>query len=156
MQTLLLGGLLAGFLLVATVLLLSDRAGGMGGRVKAFIIGVGETFERAFGVDWLDRDSIPGTFDQIGHAALWGTGMLVLGLAFRRWIHPLATAVAITAISISFEFLQATATTSRKLDPGDAVANTVGVLIALVVVLLVGVLIDFIVRPLREWLAARS
>lgn len=144
-------GLVASFMAVATVLLLSDRAGGWGGQIKTFILDVGEAFESTFGVDWLDRDSIPGTFDQIGHAALWGGGMLVIGLGLRRWIPPVLTALFLLGASIIFELLQSEVTEQRVLQPSDAVANAVGIVIATVVVLLMGLVWDFFIVPVRNW-----
>lgn len=144
-------GILASFVLIAAVLLLSDRAGGLGVRVKTFILDVGEAFEDAFGVDWLDRDSIPGTFDQIGHAVLWGGGMFLIGLTFRRWVHPIVTALAIGVLSAVFEYLQAVLTVSRTPQVTDVVANASGILIALVLVLIIGMVLDSVITPFREW-----
>jgi len=145
-------GLVASFLAIATVLLLSDRAGRWGEPSKRFILDVGEAFESTFGVDWIDRNSVPGTFDQIGHALLWGGGMLVLGLALRRWMSPIIIAFFLLGSSILFELLQSAVTEARTLSPSDAVANAVGIVIAAVVVLVVGLLLDFFIFPLRNWL----
>jgi len=138
---------------VAVVLLLSDRAPRFGAQVKDFILQVGTAFESAFGVNWIDRDSVPGTFDQIGHAALWCGVMVLLGLAFRRWVPALVTAFFVLCASASLEVLQGSLTTTRAVESKDAFANGVGIAFGLLLVLTMGFLFD-LVSSLRRKLGS--
>jgi len=67
----------------ATVLLLADRSASVVGSVRAHVVRVGQAIEQTYHVDLFDRSDIPGTADQLGHALLWGTGMVLFGWLLR-------------------------------------------------------------------------
>lgn len=123
-------GTLTIFLGIAVILLWSDRAGGAFGDVLDIVLRTGRSVERRYEVDFIDRSDIPGQADQIGHALFWGTGMLLSGWVLRRRVPVPITAVLLSGISMLFEFAQPALSTTRVVEPSDAVANIVGILAA--------------------------
>lgn len=115
--------------MVAVVLLWADRGAALGTQSLHTLADGFRTFEQTANVDLIDRSDIPGTFDQVGHAMLWATGTVLIGIAgFRRFSAAAAATVAMV-VSLAFEFGQPVLSTSRALQPSDVVANGVGVLI---------------------------
>jgi len=147
-RNLLLLAIVVGFAGSVTVLSLSDRAPAAVAEAKTVVKDLGSEAEHRAGIDVVDRDDIPAEFDKIGHAVLWGTGMLVLGFLFRRRVPPLVMALLLTAVSFGFELAQASYTSSRALQLSDAVANAFGVGVAFVIVVFAGAVIDFVFFPL--------
>lgn len=147
-RNLILLAIVVGFAGAVTVLSLSDRAPAAVAEAKTVVKDIGSEAEDRAGIDVVDRTDIPAEFDKIGHAVMWGTGMLVLGLLFRRRFPPLIMAFLLTAISIGFELAQSSYTSSRALQPSDAVANAFGIGVAFVVVVFIGAVIDFVFFPL--------
>lgn len=140
---------------VAVVLLLSDRAPLVFPMLTSAIRSVGRRVEAITGIDVIDRDEIPFDTDLLGHAALWFCGMIVVGFALRKKIPTIVTAMVMIAIGIGFEFGQFYWTQSRQISVDDAIANSVGIVAATFVVIVVGGVIDF-VAFLRRRLRRRS
>ena len=124
------------------VLSLSDRAPSLVPHIIDLVIAIGQRVEAGAQVDLFDVSQVPGETDQIGHAVLWGSGMLGLGYLLRRSIPVTATACFLLAASIAVEFLQVTWTATRQLQVTDALANGVGIALATVAVLAVGAVVD--------------
>lgn len=122
-------GSLVGFTMAAVVLLWADRGAALGTESLSTLADGFRTFEQTANIDLLDRGDIPGSVDQVGHAMLWATGTLLIGLAgFRRFSAAAAATTALLA-SLTFELGQPLLSTSRALQPGDVIANGIGVLI---------------------------
>jgi len=121
------------FLALAVVLLWSDRAGAMFDSAVDIVVRTGRKVERDYDVNFVDRSDIPGETDQIGHAMLWGSGMLLTGWLLRRRVPVTLSALLIAAISLGFEFAQPLLSQTRVVEPSDVTANLVGIAIAAVV-----------------------
>ncbi len=141
------GLFLFGFALSATVLSLSDAAPGMVRPLKGVGIAIGRVIERVLNIN-VERESVPVEFDQLGHAVLWGSGMLGIGFGLRKRVWLPVTAVVMVAISLGFEFLQGAYTSSRTLSIADGWGNIAGIATATVIVA--------IVAPIYDWWAVRS
>jgi len=120
-------GALAGFAFVAVVLLWSDRAGSLVDFGVQFITRAGRRAEADLGLDLIDRSDIPLAFDQFGHLVLWFAGMLLFGWVTRRFVPLRITALLVAGASVVSEAGQGWASTTRDVDPADAVANLAGV-----------------------------
>lgn len=125
---------LCGFFAIAVILLLSDRTGGVASGARDLAVEAGQRFEERYEVDVIDRDSIPGTFDQIGHAVLWGTGMLLVGWFLRRRVPLFMSALFVAAMSFFAEAGQAAFSQTRQFQVSDLIGNFVGIAIASVIV----------------------
>lgn len=121
-----------GFTAVAVVLLFSDRAPGVLNLVRDLVVGLGRRIERTWQIDLIDRADIPGTRDEIGHVILWGTGMLVIGLALRKRVPITITAILLAGVSLLSEYGQSVLSTTRTASASDAVANVIGIGLAAV------------------------
>ena len=140
---LLLGSVLTiGFVGMALVLSLSDRVGLRFGAVSAAFLALLHELERVAAVDLIDRSDVPFTADALGHAALWGIGMLLIGWFFRRHVPLVALAVSVFALSLAAEVGQRFFSLSRSARIDDAVANFVGIAVAAVAVGAAGRLVD--------------
>lgn len=140
---LLLGSVLTiGFVGMAVALSLSDRVGLRAGAVSAAFLALLHELERVAAVDVLDRSDVPFSADALGHATLWGVGMLLIGWFFRRHVPVVALAVSVFALSLAAELGQHFFSLSRSARIDDAVANFVGVAVAAVAVGAVGWLVD--------------
>ena len=65
--------------------------------------------------------------DQIGHAILWMVGTVLIG-SLRMMRRPLAiVGIELAALSLFSEFAQPLVSMNRGFEPGDAMANLVGV-----------------------------
>lgn len=133
---------LGAFVTSVVVLSLSDRAPRLVPRAVDLVMYWGRRFESTLDIDLFDVSEIPGRTDQIGHAIMWGSGMLVIGYLFRHQVPVLATACLLLAASIGMEFLQATATATRALEATDALANGVGIAMATAAVIVVSTTVD--------------
>jgi hypothetical protein len=81
----------------------------------------------------IDRSDVPWGADEVAHLLGWGALMIMVGLIFhRRWgLGDLA--VGVFAASIGIEFLQKLVTTSRSMEAEDISANSLGVMLGLMV-----------------------
>ncbi len=81
----------------------------------------------------IDRSDVPWGAEEVAHLLGWGAVMIMVGLIFhRRWgLGDLA--VGVFASSIGIEFLQKLVTTSRSMEAEDISANSLGVMLGLMV-----------------------
>ena len=119
------------FVLATTVLLLADRSVSLVGTVHGFVVAAGRGIEQTLNIDVVDRSEIPGTTEQWGHAALWGSGMVLFGWLFRSRVPLAITALWLAGTSVAFEVAQPSLSTNRRFEPSDATANITGILIAI-------------------------
>lgn len=115
------------FFIVAAILLLSDRSGSIIGDVREVVVNIGQRVEQTYGVDVVNRGDIPGTADQLGHAALWGAGMALVGWIVRRRVPVPITALFIAGVSLAFEVSQPMLSATRTFEPSDAAGNAAGI-----------------------------
>jgi hypothetical protein len=115
------------FVGAATVLLLADRSVSVVGSVRARVVRVGQAIEQTYHVNVVDRSDIPGTADQLGHAALWGTGMILFGWLLRSRLPIPLTALFVACMSVAFEVAQPSLSLTRRFESTDAVANMGGI-----------------------------
>lgn len=137
------------FALAVVVLSLSDRAPAFVPAMIDLVVLLGQKVESIAQIDVLDRSDarvLPGRTDQIGHAVLWGSGMLALGYLLRHRIPVAATALGLLAASIGIEFLQVEWTATRELQASDVLGNAVGIALATGVVIVVGNIVDLVSR----------
>lgn len=126
LRTLLILGVL-GFAAAAVWLLWADRGTILGDRIIDRAIDSARWLEQATMIDVIDRDDIPAAKDQVGHAILWMVGTVLIG-SLRMLRRPLAVVgLELAALSLFSEFAQPLVSTNRGFEPGDAVANLVGV-----------------------------
>lgn len=118
------------FFTVTTVLLLADRSGSVVGIVRALVVDTGREVEASYGVDWFDRKDIPGSADQMGHAVLWGSGMVLIGWMLRRRVPLPITALFLGGVSLLYESAQPLVSSTRAFQPSDGTANLVGIVVA--------------------------
>ncbi len=127
---------------VAIVLSLSDRAPAFLKRLRSPLSALWRRFEVAFGIDLdVDQSSIPWRSDEIVHLALWGGGMVLVGLALRHRRQADRIAVGLFASSVVLEVLQAFVTVTRSLSLSDAAANGLGIMLGLSVVVVADLLL---------------
>ena len=126
------------FAVVALVLSLSDRAPRLFKQFRQLAVAAWRAGEDLFAVDLLNRSDIPWAADELGHIALWGMGMVILGLGFRRRVPADVLAAGLFIAGIGVEVLQRVATSGRKMEITDIGANGIGILLGLVVVVAVG------------------
>lgn len=124
------------FIGAATVLLLADRATAVLDVSKSLTIRGGRAVERIFDIDVVDRDEIPASFEQAGHAVLWGTGMLVFGWLLRSRVPVLLTALFVAGASVMFEAAQPVVSATRRFEASDALANFAGIVLGVACVML--------------------
>ncbi len=124
----------AAFAVVALGLSLSDRAPLLFKQFRHVAVGAWRSGERVLAVDILNRSDIPWAADELGHMALWGMGMVVLGLLFRHRVPVDVLAAGLFVSSIGVEVLQRVATAGRAMEFTDIGANGIGILLGLVVV----------------------
>ncbi|MBT8213500.1 MAG: hypothetical protein KJN71_10180 [Acidimicrobiia bacterium] len=129
------GGILtAAFFAGAAALSLSDR---VGHRVRAdyrFGLSVLSEFERLLAIDVVDRSDLPFKGETLGHAALWGVGMLLAGSVLRQKTALLPLAAVVLALSVSVEIGQGVLSSTRTPQVGDAIANLAGIAMATTVI----------------------
>lgn len=112
---------------VAVFLLIADRSSALVGTAQRIVIDGGQQIEGRYNIDVLDRQDIPGTSDQIGHAALWGAGMFLTGWLGRRTLPIAFTALLLAATSVAFEVSQPLLSSTRAFQPSDLVGNVAGI-----------------------------
>ena len=122
----------AAFFVLATVLLLADRATALVAVAYGEVIDAGRRIEQGIGFNIIDRSDIPATFDQIGHVVLWCCGMLVVGVALRHQSPLWVLALFVSGVSLLFEYAQPALSSTRAFEYADAVGNIVGVAIGTV------------------------
>jgi len=105
-------------------LMLSDRAPGFLRRV--FGDAVDRLSDRIDAAARIPAEQLPGS-DAIVHISVWGAAMVLVGLAVWTWRGLLIAALSVFTISIFVEVAQGVYSTSRAVEPSDAIANGVGV-----------------------------
>jgi hypothetical protein len=116
-----------GFGVAAVWLLWADRGTILGDQILHNTAEAARWLERATAIDLIDRNDIPAETDQIGHAILWMVGTVLIG-SLRMMRRPLAiVGIELAALSLFSEFAQPLVSMNRGFEPGDAMANLVGV-----------------------------
>ena len=118
------------FAALTVVLLFADRSTFLLGTVKTFILDTGWTVEQTLQIDLLDSEDIPGSVEHFGHAAIWGSGMLLFGWVLRAHVPLLLTALFVAGTSVIFEAAQPLVSATRQFEPADAIANFAGIVAA--------------------------
>lgn len=120
---------------VMAVLWLSLTARGFGvvdvaaGEAADVVRGVESTLD----INIVDRSDIPWAADEVAHLVGWGSITLVAGFLLRTRRSLSDIAVGAFAASFAVEVLQGVATTSRTMSAEDVSANSLGVMLALMV-----------------------
>lgn len=130
---------------MTVVLLWSDRAALLFGASDDLVAAVVRLVERQFDVDIVRPPWFPGRADQIGHAALWSTGMLLSGWVFRKRYRVATIASGVALVSVGFELAQPALSSYRAIEQTDLVANLTGVMIGAAAIWL-------LIRAERKWL----
>lgn len=116
-----------GFVVAAVWLLWADRGTILGDRIMTYGLDLGRWAERTTSLDVIDRQDVPARSDQIGHAILWMTGTVLIG-SLRLLRRPLSiVGLELATLSLISEFAQPLVSVRRGFEPGDALANLVGV-----------------------------
>ncbi len=133
------------FLALATVLLLSDRAPALtrGGLRMGLV--VGRKVEGRTGIDLIDHNDIPFSWEQVGHAGLWAVALVLASSALARRASLFQVASGVLAVSAAFELGQFFLTDTRQLEWADLAANSVGLALGVLAVVTAG-LIERLVR----------
>ncbi len=140
----------ATFALSVTVLSLSDAVPALTKSVSNVLVAIGRRANNVLPIT-VERADIPWRFDKIGHAAVWGVGMLGMGLGLRKRLGLTTVAVLMVAVSFSFELLQGIFTATRSVSLDDGISNVAGIVIATIIVAIVGPLGDrLIARQARQ------
>lgn len=129
-----LGVLAMAFVVVAVLWLsLSSRGlaavGDAADGARVVVRGVESTLD----ADLVSRSDIPWAKDEVAHLLGWGSLTVVVGLVFRRQRSLSDLAVGVFAASIGIEFLQKLLTSTRQLEAEDISANSLGVMVGLMV-----------------------
>ena len=106
------------------VLMLSDRAPGFLRRVFGDV--VVRLSERIDATGRIPGEQLPET-DAVVHLALWASATLLVGLTIWTWRGLLIASLTMLAISALVEIAQGVYSSTREVDPNDAVANATGV-----------------------------
>lgn len=85
-------------------------------------------------VDIADRDDIPWETSELAHLVGYFSGMVLLGLTFRRRFGAGEIAVALFALSIGLELAQPVLSSHRRFEIEDITINALGVMSGLAVV----------------------
>ena len=131
----------AAFALSVTVLSLSDAVPALTKSISNVLFAVGRRVDNLLPLDF-ERDDIPWRFDKIGHAAVWGTGMLGMGLGLRKRLGLITVALMMIAVSFSFELLQGIFTATRSVSMEDGIGNVAGIVMATVLIAMIAPFID--------------
>lgn len=118
----------------AAAALLSDRAPGALDAVTDRAAAEVQAVERTTGRDLVSRDDVPIDAQTLGHGVLFAALTVTVALAAGRRASLLLVGAGVFAVSVGFEVLQAQLTTTRLAEPGDLVANAVGVGVGLATV----------------------
>ena len=140
-------GAMVGFVVTAFAVSLSDRAPRAIGGNQHLVVSLVRRFERILDVNILDRIPASATTDGAGHALLWCTGVVVLGLGLRRQVPPIVVAAVAMFTGAAIEVLQATSTSTRAFEVTDLVANGYGIIVGTAAVVIFSAMAD-----LTEWL----
>lgn len=144
-------GAIGTLLLVAVVLFWADRSTNLLTWFEQTILRVGRGVERRYDVDFIDRDDVPASVDQIGHALFWGGATFVVGWIGRNRVPITLVAFAMVGVSMAFEFGQPLLSATRGVEPTDVLANTVGVVFGAIAVALVAAAVRMFRGDRREW-----
>lgn len=141
---------MVGFVVTAFAVSLSDRAPRAIGARDHLVISIVRRFETILDVSIIDRIPASATTDDAGHALLWCTGVVVLGLGLRRQVPPIIIAAAAMVTGAAIEVLQATSTRTRAFELTDLVANGYGIIVGTAAVVILSALLDA-----SEWFRGR-
>ena len=81
----------------------------------------------------IDRSDIPWSADEVAHLVGWGSVTLFAGFLLRTRRTLSEIAVAVFTVSFVIEIAQGALTTSRNFDVEDVSANSLGIILALMV-----------------------
>ncbi len=109
------------------VILLSDRAPGLFGRISARIDAGVSRAAGATGVDVPGRSVRVPRSDFDIHVLIWAVAALLVGLAAWSWVSLFVASATVFASSVALELAQRTYSASRTVQYDDLVANGVGV-----------------------------
>jgi hypothetical protein len=110
------------------VILLSDRAPGLLGRLSARVDAGISRAAGATGLDVPGRDVGVPRSDFDVHVAIWALAALLVGLAAWSWVSLLLANGLVLSGSVALELSQRFLTTSRQVQLQDLLGNTLGVL----------------------------
>jgi len=110
------------------LILLSDRAPGLFGRISARIDAGVTRAAGATGVDVPGGDVRVPQSDFDVHVAIWAVATLLVGLAAWSWLSLCMAGGSVFLTSVAVELSQQFLTTSRTVQRQDVMANAVGVL----------------------------
>lgn len=123
-----------GALAFNAALMLSDRSPGASRRIgRSIIARLSERLDTGGRGAQLAGDPRLPTSDSLVHIGVWGTAMLLVGLAIWSWRGLVIGAVAVFVGSAVIEIGQSRYTDTRTSQMGDIVANGVGVALGTVV-----------------------
>lgn len=139
------------------IVMLSDRAPGiLGDASERIAVRVDDRLPEA---RQEVRDAVTGTpaeeRDVQAHVALWAGAALLLGLSSWSWLSLVVITMLVWGASVGLELVQERLAPTRITEQSDLVANTAGVLIGVVAVVLITALIGLPSR-IRGWRADRS
>ncbi len=109
------------------VILLSDRAPGLLGRIARRIDAGVDRAVDVTGIDIPARDVRVPRSDFDIHVAIWAVAALLVGLAMWSWLSLFLANGTVFAASVVLELAQASYTRSRDVELSDIAANAVGV-----------------------------
>lgn len=124
------------------MLSMSGRMPGVWRRVVDQTLRVGSALENRLAIDVVDRSDLGFQMDEIGHLILWGTGMIVIGLATRHRFRADAVAVSLFAASLALEFAQGAFAPARSMAVGDIIANATGIMAGLSIVVVADIVLS--------------
>ncbi len=129
------------------VVLLSDRAPGLLGRIARRIDAGVDRAADATGIDVPGgRVRVPQSDFDV-HVAIWAVAALLVGLAMWSWLSLALANGALFSASVALELAQAGYTRSRNVELGDVAGNALGVLAGTLAVALFAVLWRLTHRP---------
>jgi hypothetical protein len=111
------------------VILLSDRAPGLLGRISARIDAGVSRAAGATGVDLPGGAVRVSRSDYDVHVALWAVAALLVGLATWSWLSLFLANGTVFACSVALELAQGTLTNSRSVQRTDLLGNASGVIL---------------------------
>lgn len=117
-------------ILFNVALMLSDRAPSFLRRV--FGDAIVRLSNRIDAAARIPADQIPET-DTAVHVAVWATATLLVGLTVWTWRGLLIASLAVLVASAAVEISQGVYSSSRAVERSDAIANTIGVVLGMLV-----------------------
>ena len=123
----------APFSLIVVVLLLADRAPGI--TIAWLRRGwmLGSSLQHRLGIDVVDHDDLPVSFDTAGHLTIWFVAGVLAHVLLGGSVRLRTLFLGLLVTSASFEVAQGFLTIGRKVQLSDGIANGVGALLGLLV-----------------------